>query len=759
MAEMIIQNPSITTNVFEYDEVGRVSAISGHPLAGQGGGTIVKSDLMWKPDVGSDGYVHWTLASSATTPEAAYISGAQGPAGPTGPQGEQGPAGEKGDTGEKGDDATPLTAATATIAGGTQVTISYTSGGDSLAQFNVLSGAQGAAGTNGKDGISPTVSTETITGGNRVTFTYNDGGTTKTESIDVMSGVSGANGSDGFSPTVVTADIPVSDQFPAGGTKVTITDSDGPHIFDISNGQSGQGATVNLLGGEGIEVNKAGANYTISVSADYATKSYVDSASANAYDKAVAQIPNVDDFITKDVNNLTYYYNKTETSGANELATEFAKYVTSSNVSTQDTDYVMTTNGWKVLTLPGGGMTQVIHDTTLTGQGNADDNKLGVAWSALSGNTIASALSAGSATIAANLGTSSFADITGAINAKADATAISDMLTKTEASQTYQTVAGMSNYLTTTVASQTYQTIAGMSNYLTTTDAATTYLDRTTYATDSATFVTSSSNTITGTKQYALTTAGWMEVSTPTIPDITATNGISADGHNIGLTESVYSAIQEISVANDLVGANGISVVAGANNQVIIAPSGISLSKQYAMTTTGWEEVQAGTTFTGVTTTGSISGGGVNNDIIGLTTTAENALTAVAEKLDITVAAATYLDKTTYATDSATFVTSSNSTITGTKQYALTTTGWAEVNGFTGASADNGLSGNGLSTSPLGLHSSAAQTISAVKYEEINANMIAQKLLVVTSDQQIINYVQGGGANGEGCIFFVTSAH
>lgn len=84
MAELIIQNPSITPNVFEYDEAGRVSAISGYPLAGEGGGEVVKSDLMWKPTVGSDGYVRWTLASSATTPDAAYISGAKGADGTAG---------------------------------------------------------------------------------------------------------------------------------------------------------------------------------------------------------------------------------------------------------------------------------------------------------------------------------------------------------------------------------------------------------------------------------------------------------------------------------------------------------------------------------------------------------------------------------------------------------------------------------------------------------------------------------------------------
>ena len=121
----IINNPSITTNDFEYDEVGRVSAISGHPLAGEGGGTIVKSDLMWKPTVASDGYVHWTLASSATEPEAAYISGAQGPAGKDGTNGK---------------DACPITATSTEIDDGVHVTISYTSGGNALTEFDIYDG-------------------------------------------------------------------------------------------------------------------------------------------------------------------------------------------------------------------------------------------------------------------------------------------------------------------------------------------------------------------------------------------------------------------------------------------------------------------------------------------------------------------------------------------------------------------------------------------------------------------------------------------
>jgi hypothetical protein len=521
MAELIIQNPSITTDAFEYDEAGRVSAIAEHPLAGGGGGTIEKSDLMWKPNVGSDGYVRWTLASSATTPDAAYISGAQGPAGPQGVSGNPGKnplfqinsenahwewkysgdegwtdlgvvaSGAVGPQGLSGDDGI---SPKVRINNSTNFWEISEDDGKTWTSTNVsATGPAGEDGTNGTNGVSPTVSTSAIPGGNRVIFTYDNGGTTATESIDVMSGVSGANGSDGFSPTVVTAAIPVSEQFPAGGTEVTITDSDGQHIFNISNGLDGQGATVNLLGGEGIEVTKVASNYTISVSADYATKAYVEAASANAYNEAetwvrnqgyltsvppeyaltsdiptaVAQLTDSGNyykkaetsgateitnalstkldstaaaqtyqtksdmanylttsdasttyqpkgnyasasdivgmatqtwvgqqgFITKDANDLTYYYKKTETSGASELSTEFAKYVTKPDSSLVNNYLVLRTDnagnvsGWcdfndqcysKSEALGTFVATANIDTTTLSGDGKSVSTKLGV---------------------------------------------------------------------------------------------------------------------------------------------------------------------------------------------------------------------------------------------------------------------------------------------------------------------------------------------------------------------------------------------
>lgn len=171
---------------------------------------------------------------------------------------------------------------------------------------------------------------------------------------------------------------------------------------------------------------------------------------------------------------------------------------------------------------------------------------------------------------------------------------VDDKIDTTTVEQTYQTKADMTNYLTISDASTTYQQIgdyasksdindmatltwvaqqgfytkaSGDNDYApksitttvnTLTDASAGWnevsakLGTAQYATDSAKFVTSSSNTITGTKQYALTTAGWAEVSTPTIPDITATSGISADGFSIGLTNTAIGAITSVSSKVDI---------------------------------------------------------------------------------------------------------------------------------------------------------------------------------------------------------------
>lgn len=78
---------------------------------------------------------------------------------------------------------------------------------------------------------------------------------------------------------------------------------------------------------------------------------------------------------------------------------------------------------------------------------------------------------------------------------------------------------------------------------------------------------------------------------------------------------------------------------------------------------------------------------------------------------------ATKLDKSIWDNNSGKFVTSAG--LTGDdKQYAMTTTGWAEITGggssFTGAETNNWISGDGTSNKPIGLSAEAASAIEAM---------------------------------------------
>ena len=107
-------------------------------------------------------------------------------------------------------------------------------------------GQDGAPGADGEDGYSPTVSVETITGGHSVTITdaeHPDGqtfnvmdGENGTDGQDGTPGTDGQDGEDGFSPTVTVTEI-------SGGHRVTITDAEGDHVFDVMDGTGGGGGT------------------------------------------------------------------------------------------------------------------------------------------------------------------------------------------------------------------------------------------------------------------------------------------------------------------------------------------------------------------------------------------------------------------------------------------------------------------------------------------------------------------------------------
>lgn len=99
--------------------------------------------------------------------------------------------------------------------------------------------------TNGADGISPTVEVAPITGGYRITFTDQNGA----HSFDLMNGVNG------ISPDVTIESI-------TGGNRVTITDAEHPagQSFDVMDGPAGPGVVSGGTQGQML-VKKSGTDY------------------------------------------------------------------------------------------------------------------------------------------------------------------------------------------------------------------------------------------------------------------------------------------------------------------------------------------------------------------------------------------------------------------------------------------------------------------------------------------------------------------
>ena len=354
---------------------------------------------------------------------------------------------------------------------------------------------------------------------------------------------------------------------------------------------------------------------------EYATKEYANNASANALSEAetwvgnqhyLTEIPNTyalkSDIPTTVAQLLDSgnYYKTSETSGATELSTEFAKYVTSSDITTQDTDYVMTTTGWKVLSLPGGGMTQVTHDTTLTGQGNSDNSKLGVAWYALSGNTIDSAKSAGSANYALsayiNENTiSSFSDYSNAITAKLDTTA---------AAQTYQT---KGDYVKNTDigldANNKVTAISGKELIITAHQSLTNYYikDETSGATEISTALGNKVDkpVSLNNKYLVLRTdnagdvSGWVDFN-DNVYSKSEADGRYQKKEDMGsyLTTTQYATDSAtFATETELETVSG-EITALIPTNYVTSGDEISGNFQYALTTAGWDKVQAGSTLT-----------------------------------------------------------------------------------------------------------------------------------------------------------------
>ena len=147
------------------------------------------------------------------------------------------------------------------------------------------------------------------------------------------------------------------------------------------------------------------------------------------------------------------------------------------------------------------------------------------------------------------------------------------------------------NVYSKTEADGRYQRKSEMGNYLTTAK----------YATDSATFVTSSNTDITGTKQYALTTAGWAEVQVGA--SLTASSGINIDNNLINVTLGRNLKFDTYSSVTTEDNISAISFRAGEyNNQYTIVNK---------------DGLEAYFTSSPITQTLSLNTNGLNNSLVG----------------------------------------------------------------------------------------------------------------------------------------------
>lgn len=212
-------------------------------------------------------------------------------------KGADGDPGADGEPGVAGKDGVSPTVSTSEIDGGTRVTITDGTGEHTFDVMNGLDGGEAAPpeigdngnwfingedtgkpsrgetgadgtpgdkgdpGADGADGFSPTVQVTDGDGTHTVTitdkdgdhsFTINDGadgepgekGADGEPGKNGEDGAPGADGKDGVSPTVKTDSI-------SGGTRVTITDAEGEHTFDVLNGKDGGEAAPPEIGENG----------------------------------------------------------------------------------------------------------------------------------------------------------------------------------------------------------------------------------------------------------------------------------------------------------------------------------------------------------------------------------------------------------------------------------------------------------------------------------------------------------------------------
>lgn len=374
-------------------ELAIVSASLSAILGQGGGGGGEPCASAWLPSVDENGDLSWTLSMSTTTPDTANIMGPRGPSGTSG---------------AKGEDGTSIILQSVTdVEGGKQVTLAW---GEtpSTSSFVIPSGTNGTDGQDGENGTSVIVKSirefnDTVgshtKGGTEVTLEWTEDDTVKTSAFSAFNGEKGQDGAGasytfdsvtmsgdgdtdplGVNTNVIATQAWVGEQ----GYLTAVPDTYATKSYANEASAAALSQAQSWVGDQGFLKNT---DLT-----DYATKTYANDASANALSQASAWVGQ-QGFITKDADDLTYYYKKTETSAATALSTEFAKYTIKPDSSLVDkylvlrTDNAGNVSGWYDLQNQCYSKSEAqgtfvatanIDTSTLSGDGKSVSTKLGV---------------------------------------------------------------------------------------------------------------------------------------------------------------------------------------------------------------------------------------------------------------------------------------------------------------------------------------------------------------------------------------------
>ena len=484
-------------------------------------------------------------------------------------------------------------------------------------------------------------------------------------------GTPGAPGEDGVSPTVSITPT-------TNGQHIVITDKQGAHSFDLTNGESGEDGKTPLLQ---IDARNAHWQYRYSTSEQWKDIPNTPAASGSKGDDGIP--PQVR------INNETNYW---------EISTDSGSTWTSTNVSATGSpgrngkDGISPTVSTSAI--PGGNRVTFTYDdgtetpatesidvmSGVSGEPGSNGVSPSISYSAIPGTPGGTTVIITDATHDAEHPLTF--DVRNGIDGTG-ATYVFDVPNTISGEGTQNSPYGVN---TKVIATHDW---VGEQGFLKNTDL-------TDYATKS--YANEASAAALSQAQTWVETEGYIK----TIPNISANNGLSANGHTVGI-----------------------------NN------AGINQNTQYAWTTSGWKPVEQGGIST-VETDNGVSGDGSHEHPVGLNS----------DELYELDTAGNYLHSQT--SNSKTIISTTPALDNAVQKVIDEADTWDTVSAKSVVTINK-------ATNEIKINNNANSAMSATIYDVCNTSepaLIPQRLIVGTSSADFLSYVNGSHCDGQGTLFF-----